>query len=78
VIAVADPVVVGISELSAERARRRSLCGRVDDHLGVRDVVDRGDHATLDPDLFVEHLDDRREAVRGARRSGDDVVVAGS
>ena len=27
VMAVADPVLVGISELSAERARRRSLCG---------------------------------------------------
>ena len=24
---MAEPVVVGISELSAERARRRSLCG---------------------------------------------------
>ena len=26
-IAVAEPVVVGISDISAERARRRSLCG---------------------------------------------------
>ena len=73
-IAVAEPVEVGISELSAERARRRSLCGRVDDDLGVGDVVDGGDHTSLDPDLLVQHLHHRCETVRRARRSGHDVI----
>ncbi len=73
-IAVADPVVVGINELSADRGTTQVLVGGVDDHLGVGDVVDRRDRTALDTDLFVEHLHDRREAVGRARRSRDDVI----
>ena len=36
---------------------------RVDDDLGVRDVVDRGNDAVLDAERFVNHLHHWREAV---------------
>src|SRR6478609_1310578 len=42
--------------------------------LVTRVGVDRGHEATLDADRVVERLRQRGEAVRGARRVGDDVV----
>jgi hypothetical protein len=39
--------------------------------------VDRRHQAALDADRLVQHLGHRREAVRGARRVGDDVVLVG-
>ena len=39
--------------------------------------VDRRHQAVLDADRLVQHLRDRREAVRRARRVGDDVVLVG-
>ena len=78
-MAVAEPVVVGISDISAERARRRSLCGSVNDGLRVGHVVDRGDHAVADAELFVNHFDHGRQAIGGAGGRGDDVdAVPGS
>ncbi len=66
--------MVGISELSADRARRRSVCGAstitwvlVTSWIVV--IAPR-----LMPILLVQHLDDGCEAVRGARCSGHDVV----
>ena len=53
------------------------LVRRVDDRLGVREVVERRDRAVADPDPLVEHLDHRRQAVRRARGRGDDVVRVG-
>src|SRR4029450_3753309 len=41
--------------------------------LGVR--VDRGHQTLLDPDRLVQRLRHRRQAVRGAGRVGDDVVL---
>ena len=76
-MAVAEPVVVGISDSSAERARRRSLCGSVHDGLRVGDVVHRRDHAMPDPESFVDHLDHRGEAVGRAGSGGQDVMRAG-
>ena len=53
------------------RVRRvlQALVGRVG--------VDRRHQAVLDADRVVQHLGDRREAVRRARRVGDDVVAVG-
>ena len=49
----------------------------VDDRLRVREVVERRDRAVADPDPLVQHLDDRRQAVRRARRCGHDRVSCG-
>ena len=56
------------------------LLGRaVDDLLRGGVAVDRGHQAGLDADPFLEqHVDDRRQAVRGAGGVRDDVVPAGS
>jgi len=48
---------------------------RVEDDLIVGVAVDRGHDAGLDAEGVVEHLDDGREAVGGAARVGDDVVL---
>ena len=50
---------------------------RVLEPLVGRVRVDRGHQAAIDPDRLVQHLGDRREAVRRARRVRDDVVVVG-
>ena len=63
-----------------DRGRPRSarvLVRAVLEALILRVGVDRGHQAALDPELVVEHLGDRREAVRRAGRVGDDVVVLG-
>src|SRR3954465_13734782 len=90
-IALAAPVEAGTRLIAAARARRRALwraarprrCGA---GVLVRRVlqaviggvgVDRPHQALLDADQVVEDLGDRREAVRRARRVGDDVVVVG-
>ena len=76
-IAVAEPVVVGISDRLAARARRRSLCGA----STIVWVLVRSWSVVieprLDPDPLVDDLDDRREAVRRARGRGEDVVAVG-
>ncbi len=46
----------------------------VEDLLVVGIGVDRGHQAAFDPDRIVQHLCDRRQAVGGARRVGDDRV----
>ena len=55
------------------------LLGRAVDRLLRRGVaVDRGHQAGLDADaLLQEHVDDRRQAVRGAGGVRDDVVLGG-
>ena len=53
------------------------LVRRVLEVLIGRVGVDRRHQALLDADQVVEDLGDRREAVRRARRVGDDVVVLG-
>lgn len=65
-IAVAEPVEVGISEFSARAGSAQILVWGVDDDLGVGDVMDRGHHAPFDTDLFVQHLDHGGQTVRGA------------
>ena len=73
-IAVAEPVVVGISEMLAARARRRSLCGASTMVcvlvMSWSVVID----AVPDADALVDHLHDGRQAVRRAGRGGQDVV----
>ena len=54
------------------------LVRRVHDDLRVGDVVDRRDDAVADADGLVDHLDHRRQAVRRARRGGEQVMRAGS
>ena len=73
--ALAAPVVVGIIDSAAARARRRSLCGRSRMTLVVRVRVDRRHDAVHDAERLVQDLRDRREAVRRARRVRDDVVL---
>jgi hypothetical protein len=50
------------------------LVWRIHDRLRVGHVVQRRDRAVADADPLVDRLDDRREAVRGARRGRHDVV----
>jgi hypothetical protein len=51
------------------------LVRRVVQALVGRVGVDRRHQAVLDPDGLVDDLGERRQAVRGARRVGDDVVL---
>jgi hypothetical protein len=51
------------------------LVGDIGETLIVGIGVDRGHEAPLDPELIVEDLDDRCQAVGGARGVGDDLVV---
>ena len=48
---------------------------RIDDHLGVGDVVDGRDHAMFDAEPFVDDLDHRCQAVGGAAGVRDDLVA---
>ena len=65
----------GRDQRQARRAgAAQVLVRRVDDRLGVRQVVQRRDRPVADADALVDDLDDRRQAVRGAGRRGDDVV----
>jgi hypothetical protein len=73
----AAPVVVGIMDIAAARARRGSSVDLVEDLLVVGVGVDRGHQPALDADRIVEHLGHGREAVGGARRVGDDLVIGG-
>src|ERR671913_144635 len=50
------------------------LVGKVEQLLIVRVRVDGGHPALHDPELVVEHLGERRQAVGRARGVGDDVV----
>jgi hypothetical protein len=78
VIAVAEPVVVGISEFSAERARRRSFAGR----STMVWVLVTSWIVVIEPwrmpMRLVDHLHHRREAVGRAGGRRDDPVRAGS
>ena len=63
-----------------ERGRARAaqvLVRRVLQALVGRVGVDRRHQAALDADRVVQHLGERREAVRRARRVGDHVVAVG-
>ena len=51
------------------------LVRTVDQHLVAGVGVHRGHQALLHAEGVVEHLDQRHEAVGGARRVGDDLVV---
>ena len=73
-IAVADPVEVGIREFRADRARRGSLFGSVDDGLCIGHVVDCGDRTVSDAQFFVDDFDHWGEAVGRAGRRGDKPV----
>jgi hypothetical protein len=73
-IAVAEPVDVGMSD-RLRPGPPQVLVRGVDDHLGVGDVVDRGDDAVADAEALVDHLHHRRQAVGGARRGGEQVVL---
>ena len=61
-----------------ERGRPRApkvLVRQIEQVLIVGVGVDRGHPALADAEPLVQHLGDRRQAVRGARRVGDDVVL---
>ena len=59
------------------RARRRSLCGEVEQVLVVGVGVHRGHEPAHDVERVVDHLDHGDEAVRRARGVGDDDVLLG-
>jgi hypothetical protein len=61
-------------DMPAARARRKSLW---EDVLVVGIGMHRGHQALPEPERIHEHLHDRREAVRGAARVGDDVMAGG-
>ena len=68
VIAVAEPVVVGIRLMPQVRARRKSLWGASKHRLGIGDVMNGGHGAVHNTDLFVNDLNHGSEAVGGRRR----------
>ena len=72
--AFAAPVDVGTRLTAAARARRMSLCGRVEQVLVGGVGVDRGHQPVADADRLVQHLRHGRQAVRRARGVRDDVV----
>ena len=69
------PVVVGIRLIAAARARRRSLCGASRTRLRRRVGVHGRHEAALDPERVMEHLRQRRDAVRRAGGVRDDSVA---
>src|SRR6186713_2640232 len=73
--AVAAPVVVGIIESAAARARRKSLCGRSRSCWSLVYEWTVVIQPFFDAERLVQHFGDRRQAVRRARRVGDDVVL---
>ena len=72
-MAVADPVLVGISDRLLARARRRSLCGASTTVC----VLVMSWMVVTDPEGFVDHLDHRRQTVGGARGGGKQVMCLG-
>src|SRR5690606_24433236 len=50
------------------------LVGCVEDGLGVGEIVDGGHRAVADTQVFMDHLDHRRQAVGGAGGGGDNAV----
>src|ERR1700758_1268208 len=66
--AFAAPVDVGIMLIAAARARRRPqvFVREVENHLIVGVGVNRGHRAAYDFELVIDHLGDRRQAVRSA------------
>ena len=75
--ALAAPVVVGIIDSAAARRAVEVLVQRVERRLVAGVGVDRRHEAVLDADGVVEHLGDRRQAIGGAGRVGDDEMVLG-
>ena len=75
-MALAAPVEVGIMDIEAARARRRSLCGQVEDALVVGEGVHSGHEALLDAEGVEQHLGHRRQTVGGTRSVGEDVVTS--
>jgi len=61
----------------ARRGRGGGPCAGVEDDLVVGVAVDGGHDAGGDAEGVVENLDDRREAVGGAARVRDDLVLGG-
>ncbi len=51
------------------------LVRRVDDHLGVGGIVDGGNDAVLDADLFMQNFHHRSQAVGGAAGGGEQMVL---
>lgn len=51
--------------------------GSVDDGLGIGEVMQSGEHAVFEAESLVDHLDDGRDAVGGARGVGDEVISGG-
>ena len=48
---------------------------RIDHHLCIGEVVEGGDRAVPDTDPFLDHLDDRSQAVGGAGDCSQDPVL---
>ncbi len=49
--------------------------GLIEDALGIGQIVDRGNRTMADPQVFMDHLDHRGEAVGGAGGCGNDPVL---
>ena len=69
-IAVAEPVLVGISDMPLARERRRSAVVFVENTLGIGDVVDSGNRGMLNAKAFLQDIHHRCQAIGGARGGG--------
>ncbi|MNQ78412.1 hypothetical protein D3C85_933210 [compost metagenome] len=47
----------------------------IENALGIGQVMDRGDRAMANPQVFVNHFDHWRQAIGGARRGGNNAVL---
>ena len=62
VIAVAEPVDVGIKEFNEERASGISK-RFIDHHLGISRCMNSSYHAVINTNMFVKHLYNGRNAI---------------
>ena len=64
-IAVAEPVLVGISDIAASAGSAKIAVVFVENTLGVGNIVDSGYSAVLDTKSFMQHVDDRCQTIGG-------------
>ena len=76
-MAVAEPVVVGMSDRRRRTRPSEILVGHIDHGLRVRHIVDSRNRSMTNPNAFMDNLDHGGETIGRAGRGGDDVVDLG-